>query len=58
MCGVIVSQAKETMKYDHFQSLIDRGIPIVFYDRICTGIEASLVVVDDYQGAFAATTYL
>lgn len=58
VCGVIVSQAKETMKFDHFQSLIDRGIPIVFYDRICTGIEASLVVVDDYQGAFAATTYL
>ncbi len=58
VCGVIVSQAKETMKFDHFKSLVDRGIPIVFYDRICTGIEASLVVVDDYQGAFAATTYL
>ncbi len=58
VCGVIVSQAKETTKYDHFKSLIDRGIPIVFYDRICTGIDASLVVVDDYQGAFAATTHL
>ena len=58
VCGVIVSQAKETMKYDHFKSLIDRGIPIVFYDRICTGIDASLVVVDDYQGAFVATTHL
>ena len=58
VCGVIVSQAKETTKYDHFKSLLDRGIPIVFYDRICTGIDASLVVVDDYQGAFAATTHL
>lgn len=58
VCGVIVSQAKETTQYEHFQSLIDRGIPLVFYDRICTGIDASLVVVDDYQGAFSAVTHL
>lgn len=58
VCGVIVSQAKETQDYAHFQSLIDRGIPLVFYDRICTGVDASRVVVDDYQGAFAAVTHL
>ncbi len=58
VCGVIVSQAKETNRYEHFQSLIDRGIPLVFYDRICNGINASLVVVDDYQGAFSAVTHL
>lgn len=58
VCGVIVSQAKETQDYAHFQALIDRGIPLVFYDRICTGVDASRVVVDDYQGAFAAVTHL
>lgn len=58
VCGVIVSQAKETQDYAHFQSLIDRGIPLVFYDRICTGVDASRVVVDDYQGAFIAVTHL
>ena len=58
VCGVIVSQAKETNHYEHFQSLIDRGIPLVFYDRICNGINASLVVVDDYQGAFSAVAHL
>lgn len=30
VCGIIVSQAKDTNKYDHFQKLIDRGVPIVF----------------------------
>ena len=58
VCGVIVSQAKETNHYEHFQSLIDRGIPLVFYDRICNGINASLVVVDDYKGAFSAVAHL
>ena len=54
VCGIIVSQAKSTTRYDHFQSLIDKGITLVFYDRICTGVNASLVVVDDYMGAFNA----
>ena len=58
VCGVIVSQAKDTHNYDHFQKLIDSNIPIVFYDRICTGVNASRVVVDDYMGAYNAVTYL
>ncbi len=58
VCGVIVSQAKDTLKYDHFQRLIDAGVPLVFYDRICTGVNASRVVVDDYMGAYNATTHL
>jgi LacI family transcriptional regulator/LacI family repressor for deo operon, udp, cdd, tsx, nupC, and nupG len=58
VCGVIVSQAKDTQSYEHFRKLIDSGIPMVFYDRICTGVNASRVVVDDYMGAFNAVTYL
>ena len=58
VCGIIVSQAKDTQKYDHFQRLIDDGVPLVFYDRICTGVNASRVVVDDYMGAYNAVTHL
>lgn len=58
VCGVIVSQAKDTRNYDHYQKLIDAGIPLVFYDRICTGVNASRVVVDDYMGAYNAVTHL
>ena len=58
VCGIIVSQAKDTQQYDHFQRLIDAGLPLVFYDRICTGVNASRVVVDDYMGAFNAVTHL
>lgn len=58
VCGVIASLAKETMKYDHYQELLNNQIPIVFFDRICTGINTERVVVDDYTGAFAAVEYL
>ena len=58
VCGIIVSQAKDTQKYDHFQMLLEAGLPLVFYDRICTGVNASRVVVDDYMGAYNAVSYL
>lgn len=58
VCGVIVSQAKETNQYNHFKSLLNKGITLVFFDRICTGVNASLVVVDDYMGAFKAVSHL
>ena len=60
VCGVIVSLAKDTpiYNYEHFRILQERGMPLVFCDRICTGINASRVVVDDYQGAYNAVTHL
>ena len=58
VCGVIVSMAKDTQEYDHFQRLIDAGIPLVFYDRICTGLNTNRVVVDDYMGAYKAVKHL
>lgn len=58
VCGVVASLAKETSTYNHYQELLDNDIPIVFYDRICTGLKTERVVVDDYAGAFAAVEYM
>lgn len=58
VCGVLVSMAKTTGKYDHFQELIDSNIPVIFFDRICTGVDSEKVVVDDYNGTFSAVEYL
>lgn len=58
VCGVIVSQAKSTHSYTHFQQLQEQGIPLVFFDRISVGVDASRVVVDDYMGAFSAVQHL
>ena len=56
--GVLASLSKHTTNYDHFQDIIDSEIPLVFFDRICIGINTDRVVVDDYSGAFAAVEYL
>ncbi|MFT3753043.1 MAG: LacI family DNA-binding transcriptional regulator [Paludibacter sp.] len=56
--GVLASLCKHTTNYDHFQDIIDCDIPLVFFDRICIGINTDRVVVDDYVGAFAAVEYM
>ena len=56
--GVLACLSKQTTNYDHFQDIIDSDIPLVFFDRICIGINTDRVVVDDYSAAFAAVEYL
>ena len=43
---------------DHFKEVIDNHVPIVFYDRICTGILTDKVVCTDYKGAYDAVDYM
>lgn len=58
VCGIIISQSKNTTNYDHFKRLYSDHLPLVFFDRICPAINAHRVVVDDYQGTRKAVTHL
>ena len=42
VCGIIVSQAKDTHRYEHFQRLLDNGLPLVFYDNEYGDLQESL----------------
>lgn len=56
--GILACLAKESSEYEHFQSVVDNDIPLVFYDRICIDIRTDRVVVDDYAGALQAVEHL
>lgn len=56
--GVIASIAINTINYDHYKTFTNRGIPLVFFDRVCDELETSQVVVDDFKGGFLATEHL
>jgi DNA-binding LacI/PurR family transcriptional regulator len=58
VAGVIVSISQNTKCGEHFQDLIRRKIPLVFFDRVCDDVPASKVVIDDYRSAFDAVTHL
>jgi LacI family transcriptional regulator len=56
--GIISSISIETKNFDHFKQLITKGLPLVFFDRVCETLPASKVIFDDYQGACMAMEHL
>jgi len=56
--GLIVSVSKETVNMDHFQSFLNKNTPLVFFDRLPTGIQSNSVSVDDYEGSFKIVEHL
>lgn len=58
VAGVLVSLARNTQDFHHFDKVRARGVPLVFFDRIPgTGLINS-VVLDDHEGALQATRHL
>ncbi|MCB9016606.1 MAG: LacI family DNA-binding transcriptional regulator [Lentimicrobiaceae bacterium] len=56
--GILVSMSKSTEEHGHFKDLIDSGIPLVFFDRVCEEVETDRVVTADFEGALIATSHL
>ncbi|MEO5685435.1 MAG: LacI family DNA-binding transcriptional regulator [Chitinophagaceae bacterium] len=56
--GLLITISNETINTDHLQEMIDRGIPVVMFDRVSDALQTHKVVVDDYKGAFDATSHL
>ncbi len=56
--GVIMSLSTATQSYQHLNDLIQSGIPIVFFDRICHEIETAKITTDDFTSGFNATEHL
>ncbi len=56
--GLLISLSSETQDLSHIKDLHDRGLPIVFFDRVAADIETHKVVANNYKGAFEATEHL
>ncbi len=56
--GMLISLSRETRNFEHIESIIAKGVPIVFYDRMYNNPSTSNVIVDDYVGAKEAVEHL
>lgn len=56
--GLLVCISSDSDACEHFQGVIDEGVPVIFFDRVASGIETSKVMQDDYNGAFEAVEHL
>lgn len=56
--GLLISVSRETENADHFHAVLQKNIPVVFFDRICEQLDTSQVFTDNYRVSFEATQHL
>jgi len=56
--GLLVSLAFDTKNLEHFNILLNKDIPVVFFDRVtdCNGCMS--IVIDNYKAGYEATSHL
>ncbi len=56
--GLMVSLAYDTADTDHFEVLLKKKIPIIFFDRVIDHPNCTSIVIDNRQAGFDATHHL
>ena len=56
--GLLISLSSESADISYLKELHEKGMPIVFFDRISREVETHTVTADNYLGAFHATEHL
>ena len=58
VAGVLISISQTTTSSIHFKRLIDKGVKMVFFDRVCNDLNVSTVHIDDLQSSYEVVKYL
>jgi len=56
--GLLISLSTETTDLTHLNKLHDKGLPIVFFDRITEEMPTHKVIANNFNGAYQATEHL
>jgi LacI family transcriptional regulator len=56
--GLIASLAYDTRDMEHFEPFVQKGIPIVFFDRVEEFSYGTRVVIDNVKAGYEATAHL
>jgi LacI family transcriptional regulator len=56
--GLIASLAFDTTDLNHFKPFRDKGVPVVFFDRVEQDGNNTVVIIDNYKCGYIATRHL
>jgi LacI family transcriptional regulator len=56
--GLLVSLAYDTDNIDHFDALLKKQIPVIFFDRVVEHPSCTSIVIDNAKAGFDATHHL
>jgi LacI family transcriptional regulator len=56
--GMIICFSNQTRNFTHIEQVLNAETPLVMLDKSTDALNATQVIVDDYEGAFAAVEHL
>jgi LacI family transcriptional regulator len=56
--GLIASLSFDSKNLDHFKVFKDRGVPVIFFDRVEQEGNNTVVIIDNYKCGYLATQHL
>jgi LacI family transcriptional regulator len=56
--ALLVSMASDTEGIEHFQVFIDKGVPLLFFDRIAPNLDCPHIVIDNAKAGYDVTKHL
>jgi LacI family transcriptional regulator len=56
--AIVMSVSSETKKIDHLETVYSKGVPLIFFDRICQEIPTTKFITNDYENGYKATEHL
>jgi len=56
--GLIASLSFDTDNLEHFRPFEEKGVPVIFFDRVEQGGNNSVVIIDNYKCGYQATQHL
>ena len=56
--GILISLAFDTNNLDHFSKLLNKNIPVVFFDRVADCQGCMSVIIDNFKAGYDATAHL
>ncbi len=56
--GLIASLAFDTKGLDHYKQYEEKGIPVIFFDRVEEKSDSTKVIIDNYKCGYQATQHL
>ncbi|HVY75884.1 MAG TPA: LacI family DNA-binding transcriptional regulator [Puia sp.] len=56
--GVIASLSFDTRDLGHFHPFIEKGVPVIFFDRVERNSQNTVVIIDNYKCGYEATKHL
>jgi LacI family transcriptional regulator len=56
--GLIASLSIDTVNLDHYKPFAEKGVPVIFFDRVEKNENYTSVIIDNYKSGYKATQHL